>query len=1121
MNCINIKSAEFKALAQTTGIPEYELDFKIAKWQEENNSFEFPTSEELISINSEVLEKLNSFEMFKDLDKLCPNGICNVTARDSTDYLKSIGVNPYPANYNGSQLPVKVKTPLSDFKIEHYVSAVAINGAVYIYDMPQHEFISNEFFGYGSSVNLKETYKPRLIPLTIDEIQANYDLDKKDAGKFIFDILTNKGWEGADAAPSFKDYIKLNIKNSEEYINLLESEILNSEYEEKNYSAEDYLEAKRKIKESVLKAPLTKKEQDKVVKYYENKLKIKSKEYLPKKTDKFSIVTLVNSILGKIYENRLDLSSFDNALSSLEDYLKSKEFLKDLLDKHQNAKDDLESIDKLFDKVYKKAQLMAGFTRLVKTYGIEGSLKQYDISTQYEIRSSLPSNILEKYVSKEQAAFMLNKYWGNKDNIVKNFNIFKVKSYNDLVLARFKAHSIYNKYNTVLNFLKSSDFDASYLYKVIANEAIRRYKYFEKIGQPQYLQIQSSKIKPEFELDIKIKDFLSKIGVDIESVSTLKDSEGNPITGIALANLLDKVIQVVEGKAGIDTLPEEAAHFFVEMLPKDSHLFTTMYNQIDKYGVYQEVLNEYGEDPEYKGNLDKLRKEAMGKLIAQHIVTQYKGEESEVNIDKANKWWNAIWKWITAKFKMFNKEGFYNTAKEYNAFSDAANRILTGNVSSLAYSNIEDASARFFQKETDAAKQIRELIEAKNADLIYDTDKEQYFRNVNNITVDVKNRVSDRTKAPEGKFAERSEAEKIQDEKSRKLGVQVHKALNNINTRAVEKINNSVKTATDKFNLSDDTYSKLEQYVTNLMKSYPPGSIFLSETMIYSGKADEAGTIDLIVINPDGKVDLYDWKTINLYGKDTIPFYKEENWNVQLSRYKGILKEYGVKNFGKLRVIPISTKWNKKGDFIGIDIGGNKLEEIPMTGLKGGEIEQTGIESIDSLISVLVGRMKKVMELKIPYEDVKRKQLQIERIERFKASIKELQLRQSFDKFLEDALFEMNLIKNTGLENMTLDQLKDAKDIVSFYSRMVSEGYIEETATLKEQFGQFSKVQTSASVQLRNINKEIEKRIIQAAEGVGINNLLDPQKEIGFWGKMFRSISQSEHPVIQISIDLS
>ena len=45
---------------------------------------------------------------------------------------------------------------------------------------------------------------------------------------------------------------------------------------------------------------------------------------------------------------------------------------------------------------------------------------------------------------------------------------------------------------------------------------------------------------------------------------------------------------------------------------------------------------------------------------------------------------------------------------------------------------------------------------------------------------------------------------KIQDEKSRNTGTLVHKALNNIITRAVEKINGNSKTAIDKFNLSEN-----------------------------------------------------------------------------------------------------------------------------------------------------------------------------------------------------------------------------------------------------------------------------------------------------------------------------
>lgn len=634
----------------------------------------------------------------------------------------------------------------------------------------------------------------------------------------------------------------------------------------------------------------------------------------------------------------------------------------------------------------------------------------------------------------------------------------------------------------------------------------------------QQLAETPAQITPEqksAELDVKIKDFLQVIGVSVETVSELKDSQGNPIQGVALANLLDRVIQVTEGKAGLDTLPEEAAHFFVEMLPKDSHIYQTMYNSIDKYEIYKTVVEEYGSDPAYANNPEKLRKEAMGKLIAQHIVSQYQGNETAANMDKANKWWNLLWNWVKNKMFKLNKEAFYKTANEYDAFKESADRIIAGDASSLAYSNIEDLTQRFYQKESDAATSVKNIIESKNENVSYNEDKKVYEQKVEGTVRNISKRVSQRVEsATKGRFAERNEQEKIQDEKSRQAGTQVHNALNNIIKRFAESLNGNVVTAPEKFGVTDRMYQQLNDYASNLMKGYPAGTIFLSETIIYDQNADEAGTIDFIAINPDGKVDIYDWKTINLFGKKEIPFYKEENWNIQLGRYKTILKGYGIKNFGKLRVIPIATTFNKQGEFAKIQIGTEELEQIPMTGLKGGEIEETGVEAIDKLVEVLTARMKKLIDMKIPYEDVKRRNLRIDRVEKLKATIKELQMKNTFDNFLEDGIFEMNLLKNTGIENLTNEELVDAKNLMEFYARIVEKEFVEE-GLLKNKFAEFAKLQTAASAQLAKIDKEMEKRAVQTANSLGVDNLLDPQKEIGFWKRLFRSISQSEHPIIQ------
>ena len=110
----------------------------------------------------------------------------------------------------GVTLHVSVKTPIADFLITHYVAAVAINDGIYIYDMPQHEFISDTFYG-KQGVNLKTEFKPRLIPLTVEDVSANYLLSEKQAIQFIKSIIEKRE---SNIAPSFKNYIKSTVKNS-------------------------------------------------------------------------------------------------------------------------------------------------------------------------------------------------------------------------------------------------------------------------------------------------------------------------------------------------------------------------------------------------------------------------------------------------------------------------------------------------------------------------------------------------------------------------------------------------------------------------------------------------------------------------------------------------------------------------------------------------------------------------------------------------------------------------------------------------------------------------------------------------------------------------------------------
>jgi len=236
------------------------------------------------------------------------------------------------------------------------------------------------------------------------------------------------------------------------------------------------------LEKNIKEKSVTKQEENKVIKYYENKLKLKTKEYIPKTNKKFSLKALIQSVIGKVSLDKVDYSSFESSLESLKTYLNEEGFINNLVNSYIVTEGKLKDVTKSIDDVYQIRNLMTDFAKQVKTYGILDAIKLFDKKQQYQIKSLLQNNILDKYKSKEQASLMLNRYWSNKDNVVKNMDLMGSKTFAELTLNKFKTFSQFNKYNTILNFLKATDFDTSYLYKVIENEATRKYSYFQKVN---------------------------------------------------------------------------------------------------------------------------------------------------------------------------------------------------------------------------------------------------------------------------------------------------------------------------------------------------------------------------------------------------------------------------------------------------------------------------------------------------------------------------------------------------------------------------------------------------------------------------------------------------------------
>jgi len=148
------------------------------------------------------------------------------------------------------------------------------------------------------------------------------------------------------------------------------------------------------------------------------------------------------------------------------------------------------------------------------------------------------------------------------------------------------------------------------------------------------------------ELDNKMKDFLNKLNVTFEETKVLKNKFGDK-TAIAISDLTNMTVKVLEGEMNIQTLPEEAAHFYVHLLDKTTGLYKSMMTNIVNHPIYGEVKEKY---KDVYTTDEEFRTEAIGQVIAKQIINQYSANERLEQ--QAKTWWNILWNWIK---NLFNK----------------------------------------------------------------------------------------------------------------------------------------------------------------------------------------------------------------------------------------------------------------------------------------------------------------------------------------------------------------------------------------------------------------------------------------------------------------------------------
>jgi hypothetical protein len=498
-------------------------------------------------------------------------------------------------------------------------------------------------------------------------------------------------------------------------------------------------------------------------------------------------------------------------------------------------------------------------------------------------------------------------------------------------------------------------------------------KEFEKLDQEANVNVEEGEIEPMLQLKkegqtpaspqlIKLmKEFIKQIGVDYQLVENIVvNGVKQDANGVAL--IMQKLIQVVEGQEDV-ALPEEAMHFAVEIVKQTNpKLYQQLLKEINGHPKLQEVIDLYGDNPFYqkdgRRDIAKLKEEAIAQVLADRM-------EDAVG----RTWWQKILDWLTPRFLQ-------------SGFDKVSMDVLAGRLSSVEAIDVSKGSAYFQLTE---GERVFDTIKQTSDQIT--TDEGKYVFNGEKMV----NRVSDRAK----KFYERlfgtdineDEFVKAVNDLKAEKGTEKHAAIEYAQSIYVdpetgllrEEPEDDYDYVNSLNNVDRDIYIALRDNLRARLNSFPPGTRFMSEVKVVDPKKSVAGTIDFLAITPEGKVNILDWKFMDLNTDkyEDVPWYKVKAWDMQMTDYKNILiSNYKLKNedFQQTRMIPILaiyTPADYQNEILPrlkeIKIGDVNVQNITEDYLLpvGITQEKTGNKRIDTLIEKLNNTYQKLSEEKV------------------------------------------------------------------------------------------------------------------------------------------------------------
>ena len=629
-----------------------------------------------------------------------------------------------------------------------------------------------------------------------------------------------------------------------------------------------------------------------------------------------------------------------------------------------------------------------------------------------------------------------------------------------------------------------------------------------------------------------IKTLTDKFRVPVKLVN---NSQGNFVGRYDSKNKIIEIntAKINSNEEAIFGLYHEFLHPAVIAIRNSNPMLAkALYNQaVKKYGpeFVRGIKEQY---PDYTPLefQDELLVQVVEKMLKEgglEQLTESNTASDSLLLNTFNSYWNSIKAFVTDvintvlrknKLQEITSDDLLNI-KSLDALKELmiSNKAidLTGDITTVT------GTKTMFEKRTQ--DEINAEIEKNYNTILTESNKLKLTPDNKNYTYEGSNTLLTRVTTLLDKVLKQGEI-KTDDSTSNVIGTSIHNAIENIIKRKFINPNEPINTK----GLDSKNYEILEKYIDSVLNSYPKGTKFIPEVKVANLRKKYAGTIDLVVLNVDGTVDIYDWKSMKINAAarkaGLMPFWKERRYTLQMGFYKEALQQYGITDFNKVRLMPMELVYDKNNKFKTIKTEVNSNDEVLKALPLLAERTKTN-EEIDSLLDKLTKLYTSLSERASDKKskDLLKQENVYERLRALRKSIRDLQTKKSFDVFVESSKLELNTITEAL---KSIDKYSDA-DISEFFELANFYSTID-----KSLFKTIYNVDTSKAQQVKNaialkdiremafqIGQELEnvqkQRIIKVSEGVGVKNIFSEFMGIGTIGKWFNNISQVNIPIIK------